>query len=254
MLAASSPNDEWPSVGVSARIDGLVLPGTELEVKPIDKDDEIVLRIVKSFVHGSAFRYDMVYYGLEPGEFNLKHYFQRIDGSETTDLPDIQVQILTLLEEGQVQPHSLTSHHAPFVGGYQLLLWLVAFAWIVGFVLLICWGRKKKQLGHAGENQPVSLAEQLRPLVESAVDGRLEQNERAKLEHLLLVYWQDRLDVRGLSPAKAIHRLKEDPVAGRLFVALENWLHNPDKTQSVEQVAPLLEPYRTAAPISPTDA
>ena len=56
------------TVGMPARIDQLVLPGTELEVRPIDdRLAPIVVRIVNTYPHGSAFRYDIVYYGLEPG-------------------------------------------------------------------------------------------------------------------------------------------------------------------------------------------
>ena len=60
-----------------------VLPGSELEVKPIGERTPIVLRIVRVFPHGTAFRYDLEYYGLEPGSFDLKDYLQRKDRSST---------------------------------------------------------------------------------------------------------------------------------------------------------------------------
>src|SRR5438876_7853227 len=72
------------TVGMPARIEQLVLPGSELEVKPLeDRRQPVVLRIVTSYPHGTAFRYDLVYYSLEPGEFDLRDYLRRKDGSSS---------------------------------------------------------------------------------------------------------------------------------------------------------------------------
>src|SRR5262245_22427723 len=62
------------TVGMPARIDQIVLPGTELEVKPLEgRRAPVVLRIVSVAPHGTAFRYDLEYYGLEKGTFDLKN-------------------------------------------------------------------------------------------------------------------------------------------------------------------------------------
>ena len=111
------------TVGMPAKIEQLVLPGTELEAKPIeDRRTPVVLRIVNSYPHGSAFRYDIVYYGLEPGEFDLKDSVRRKDGSPITDLPSIPVKIEPVLPPGQIEPHRLSLAPSPFLGGYRLLL------------------------------------------------------------------------------------------------------------------------------------
>src|SRR5260370_19079993 len=52
------------TVGMPAKIEQLVLPGTELEAKPIeDRRAPVVVRIVNAYPHGSPFRYDIFYYG-----------------------------------------------------------------------------------------------------------------------------------------------------------------------------------------------
>ena len=80
------------TVGMPAHIDQLVLPGPELEVRPLDDSGSpVVLRITNAFRHGTAYRYDMVYYGLEPGKFDLRDYLRHKDGSSATDLPAIPV-------------------------------------------------------------------------------------------------------------------------------------------------------------------
>ena len=58
------------TVGMPGRLDGVVLPGPELEAKPLtDKRAPVVLRVAAVYPHGTAFRYDLEYTGLEPGTF-----------------------------------------------------------------------------------------------------------------------------------------------------------------------------------------
>ena len=40
----------------------------------------VVVRIADVYPHGSAFRYDLVYYGLEPGDYDLTEFLRRKDG------------------------------------------------------------------------------------------------------------------------------------------------------------------------------
>ena len=62
-------------VGIGGMIEQWVVPGTELEVIPqSDRRIPLVLRIVAVYPHGSAFRYDIEYYGLEPGTYDIARY------------------------------------------------------------------------------------------------------------------------------------------------------------------------------------
>src|SRR4051794_9180053 len=95
LLASSAwaADQRSSTVGMPARIEQVVLPGPELEVKPRENSrDPIVLRITNVYPHGTAFRYDLVYYGLDPGEHDLSTYLRRKDGSPTTGLPPIRVE------------------------------------------------------------------------------------------------------------------------------------------------------------------
>ena len=110
------------TVGMSQTLSEIILPGSELEVTDIEDQQPFILRVTKSFVHGDAFRYHFVYYGLEPGEYNLTDYLQRKDGSERGDLPEQIITVQAVLPPGQVTPHQLTLPQAPSIGGYRLLL------------------------------------------------------------------------------------------------------------------------------------
>ena len=244
--AEQKPVDPPPqtTVGMPGRIDGLVLAGTQLEAVPwTDRKQPINVRIVNSYRHGTAFRYDIEYYGLEPGHYDLSKYLRRVDGSATDTLPAIPVDVSSVLPPGQVEPWGLKASRLPWVGGYRLIITTLAVFWLVGLVLLL-WRRKKStsaDLADAGRTQ--TLADRLRPIVEDALAGNLREGELAELERLLLIYWRKRLALDGMNAGRAVAELRQHAEAGRLLRQLESWLHNPDRPQNVD-ITELLEPYR----------
>jgi hypothetical protein len=231
-----------------ARIEQLVLPGTELEAKPIeDRRTPVILRIVNSYPHGSAFRYDIVYYGLEPGEFDLKDSVRRKDGSPITNLPSISIKIEPVLPPGQIEPHRLSLAPSPFLGGYRLLLIAGGLIWAAGLAAILLAGRRKR--GQAVNNaiKPLTLADRLRPLVAKALAGTLNQGQHAELERLLIGYWRKRLKLEQCAPAEFIPLLRNHEEAGPLLRSLEDWLHRPAGTAEPVDLSALLEPYQTVA-------
>ena len=233
------------TVGMPARIEQLVLPGPELEVRPIDdRRAPIVVRIVEAFRHGSAFRYDIVYYGLEPGPFDLKKWLRRKDGSSTDDLPEIRVMIEPLLPPGQLEPHRLSLGSSPWLGGYRLLMVIGGLVWLGGRAAFALLGRLKGVDSAAAPARGVTLADRLRPLVNSAVAGELSPGQHAELERLLIGYWRRRLKLEQEVPARLIGLLRNHDEAGPLLRRLEDWLHRPAGTPGPESTSPqLLEPY-----------
>lgn len=238
------------TVGFSQRIEQLRLPGTELEAIPVeDREQPIVLRVVASFPHGTDFRYDLEYYGLEPGEYDLRTYLRRIDGSSTDDLPEMNVKINPLLPPGQVVPHELEAAPMPRLGGYRMLLIAGGIVWTVGLALLFFWRPKTTNAAEDLAEQPATVAERLRRLAEEARAGQLTPDRHAELEHLLLAHWRTKLNVADLSPAKAIAKLREDDEAGALLRKLEQWLHAPNQPDKLD-LELLLRPYEQASPPS----
>jgi hypothetical protein len=246
-----------PTVGMPAKIEQLVLPGTELEAKPIeDRRVPLVLRVATSYPHGLAFRYDLVYYGLEPGEYDLKDYLRRKDGSSMNDVSPIPVRIEPALPRGQIQPHSLPLTPSPFLGGYRLLLVLGCAAWVAGLAVIVLAGRWKRTGAAAVLVRPATLADRLRPLLDAAVAGKLTQGQHAELERLLIGYWRKRLGLEKAAPAEFIGVLRNHEEAGPLLRRLEDWLHRPGGAVEPVNVALLLKPYQMimAAPPEESDA
>jgi hypothetical protein len=228
-----------------AKIEQLVLSGTELEPKPLeDRQAKLVLRIIDVFPHGSAFRYNLSYYGLEPGEYDLKDFLRRKDGGSTAGLPKIPVTIRAILPPGQIEPNSLRPIPAGFWSSYRLWKALAIVGWIAGLLAIIFVGRgKRKTAGQEDSGVGPTLADRLRPLVERAMNGTLEPGQHAELERMLIGYWRKRLNLESSSPGQIIATIRDDEQAGPLLHQLEIWLHSPDHEGEVD-VAALLEPYR----------
>ena len=106
-------------------------------------------------------------------------------------------------------------------------------------------GDLRSILGHVqGARESYALAYDARadqPAAQIRLAGR-----RAELERLILAHWRRRRNLEGVKAAEAIATLRRDPEAGALLFKLEEWLHSPVATASVD-VASLLEPYRNVA-------
>ncbi|QJW94826.1 hypothetical protein [Frigoriglobus tundricola] len=249
LLAPGARAQPETTVGMTGRLDGVVLSGSELEAVPLtDRKSKVVLRIVRVYPHGTAFRYDLEYTGLEPGAHDLRPYLRRKDGSPVGELPPISVRVDPVLPPGQVLPNKLEIETGPRLGGYRFVVIGAVVLWALGAVVLVgsfVFPRRKRRT--APVERPVSLAERLRPLVEGAVAGTLSRPELANLERALLAYWRKRLKLETAAPAVAMDELHKHPEAGPLLARLETWLHRPGPPEPVD-VSALLAPYRELPP------
>ncbi len=234
-----------PTVGAAAWLRDFVLPGGELEPAPVTLDTELIVRIAEVRAHGDAFRYDLSFYGLAPGTYDLRDYVRRVDGSTTADLPALPVTIRSVLAPGQVRPHRPLEREPPSVGGYRLLVGLACVAWVAGLVVILRSGKKSDEEAAAAA-RPQTVADRLQPLVERARAGTLSQAERADLELTLIAFWRERLALGSSGAARALATLREHPEAGPLLRRLEEWLHRPDPPETTD-LDVLLQPYRNVA-------
>ena len=234
--------DRVSTVGVPVRIQEIVLPGSELEVRDIELDTPIALRIAGVYPHGDAFRYDIEYYGLEAGTFDLRDYLRRVDGSTTDGLPRLSVQIDSVLSPGRVEPGRPPSGELPPGGGYRAWMAVAALAWLAGLWAILKLGRKEGEVADGQLLRPMTLAERLQPLVKRAVRGELSHRQQADLELILIAYWRKKLGLEASGAAQAMAELKAHPEAGPLLSRLEEWLHR-DRPAGEVDVDALLRPY-----------
>ena len=74
---------------------------------------------------------------------------------------------------------------------------------------------------------PPSLIEQLQPLIERAASGHLDNQEKARLEKMILGYWAQRLQLKETTAKEQLATLLQHPQAGPSIRTLEQWLHSP---------------------------
>ncbi len=225
----------------------VVLPGDKLEAAPVGDKSKIILRIHDVFPHGTDKRYDLRYFGFVPGEYDLAKFLRHADGTAPTNLPPIPVRIRGILPEdhdGKLIEDKSGGVSLP--GSYTAWLIGLGVVWFIAAWPLFLLGRKRKTpLGQAQDEGP-DLAERLRPLVEQAANGTLDIDGRARLERMIFSHWRERLGLPGDGDlAELHHQLKKHDEAGPLLRGLEDWLHRPPGTATVD-IAALLEPYRRA--------
>ncbi len=254
----SSGSKSAPTVGMPNSWNGLVLPGTGLEAMPInDRRAPVVVRIVSSSPHGTARRYDLSWYGLEPGEYDLRTWLRRQDGSSTADLPPLPVKVVTSLSDPHALPHVLSPQKVTGFGNYRIWGVLVLAGWTLGLLAIIRAGRQRASLtaAHTADD-PATLADRLRPLVQRGIEGTITPVECAILERCLFQHWTDRLGLQEKTPAECFRQLREHPEASTLVRQLEVWLHQPHggdakQPQAGIDVETLLRPYLASANRSP---
>ena len=237
-----------PPEAISVGIEGslsIALPGKKLEAAPVGDKSKIILRIQDVLPNGTDKRYELRYFGFVPGEYDLTQYLRHTNGTMPTNLPPIPVRIRGILPEdhdGLLIEDKSGGLALP--GSYTAWLIGLGVVWFIAAWPLFLLGRKKKTpLGQAEDMGP-DLAERLRPLVELAANGTLDTDGRARLERMIFFHWRERLDLpEDGDLAELHHQLKAHGEAGPLVRGLEDWLHRPPGTATVD-IPTLLEPYR----------
>ena len=195
--------------------------------------------------HGpDMFRYELEYYGLKPGEYNLVDFLERVDQSPLGEVPEVKVEIKSILAADRVEPNSPAVAPIPSIGGYQLWLRVAVVLWVIG-ILFILFAKRKHANEHetgAGLRAP-SLADRLQPMVEKAISGKLSNSQMAELEMMLVAFWRKRLHLEQTDVAQVTQELKNHEEAGPLLQQLEILLHRPYSDNEVN-VAQILEPYQ----------
>jgi len=242
-----SDRPQWPTVGATTEMVDVVIPGPKLTGKPIDGADPVIVRVTDAIAHGDGFRYRIEYQGMEPGNFDLAKWLVKKGSLEETELPAIPVQIRSLLPPGQIQPNELTDGWLPRMGGYNVLISLLALLWTLGLLGLIFLGRPRKQ--NALETAaPTTLSEMLKQRIQTACDdtsGEASSKELAELERMLTAFWQRKLNLESEPPHQAIAKIRQHADSGPLMQRLEAWIHRPDAGAGAEvDWKTLLEPYR----------
>jgi hypothetical protein len=244
-LAAQAHDERTATVGMRARLDEIVLEGSELTVGPTDHKAPVVVRVLAVRAHGEHFRYDLEWQGLVPGKYDLVRYLARRDGTPVAGLSPLQVTVTSVLPKGVMDPSEPGPTAPPRLRGYTTLQIVVGVVWAIGLLLILFVGRRWRRARVEAAPAP-TLADRLRPLVESVAAGGADDAAKAELERLLVAFWRAKLDLRASKAAAAIVVIRAHPEAGALLRQVEAWLHQPVPPATFD-VAALLLPYRSVS-------
>jgi hypothetical protein len=231
-------------VGQPLEIREIYIPGGEVIPKPRrDRQPPLMVRVLEVKPAKDGSRYDFEVQGLEPGTYDLADFLEAPAG---TTLPEIPLEIISGLEPGLVVPGPAAPGQLPDLGGYRTTLVALAAAWLAGLIGILLWRKKKPSAEVDPSAAAVPLTDRLRPLVAAAAKGGLSSDDRAKLERLVIGHWRERRpDIAAFAPAEAMVKLRHDPEAAPLILALERWLHAPADHTSTSDLEKLLAPYQS---------
>ncbi len=213
-------------VGISSRLEDVVLPAPKLEVKPqMDPLAPLSVRIVSVKPHGTSFRYSFEYYGLEAGTYNLSETLQPENAATSVPLPPLNVNIVSTLPAGQITPRDPPVQPTAWFHHYQALLIAGGILW-AGFLWLILTGGRRRRTISQTLSTPLTPQERLVSMVAMTSSRTLTQAEKADAERLVYATLRDSLQLDEESAA-AITKLKADAKTGAIIRQLEAWLHAP---------------------------
>ncbi|MBK7405172.1 MAG: hypothetical protein IPJ41_11210 [Phycisphaerales bacterium] len=243
------------TVGIEGRVLVRVDRGS-IVARAVERGSPVVLRIADIAQDGASTIYDLRFIGQVPGTFDLRESLEHGDGTPAADMAPVVVEVGSLLPAGHGGDlFGIPGPGMPRLGGYRALLvvagaiWVAPVGWVVARRL-----RRRPPPVLAPIGRPHTLGDQLRPLVEAAIAGRLSTGQSAELEMLLLAHWRRHRRLDGLSPTAAIAALRQDPEAGPLLAAMDRWLHCPSGSLGQPDIGELLSRYRDVEAIELSSA
>lgn len=240
------------TIGIEGRTIFRHPAGEVVQSVPVDDKAPVVVRIAEATRDGDWMLYDLRFIAQYAGEFDLRECLRRPDGAPLTNAEPLPVVVGKLLpDDHQGALFELGGVRVPRLGGYRLALLLVGIVWLALPVWFIARRLlRKRPPASPPPDAPVTLADQLRPLVESALRGELSTADRARLEMLLLGYWRERLGLGGVEHAAAVRTMRAHAEAGELLEQLERWLHRPRRADDpAVDVSAMLTRYCDARPV-----
>ena len=234
------------AVGMFGSIKQVFLPGTELIPDPAVGPNAgfIVIRVDGVYPHGDGFRYDLTWSAEKPGRFNLSQSLRRRDGTASDNLPTILVEARSSLASDRFTPNPLRPVAGGWIGGYRVLLGLLAFFWLAG-LFAFYWFRPRPPAPAVPENTALSRLQQIREQLDVIIRSEtLAPADKARLELLIVAFWRELRQLEHAEPATLLTALRNDPDSGPLLIQLERWLYDRPQRTDAAELADLLLPLQ----------
>lgn len=222
--------------------------GPGLVVKPFRYGVAVNVRIAQVTEQAGAKVYDVRYLVNREGEHDLIEYLMADDGKSLSGLPSFKVKgDPKLSKELEARVKETEDIGIEVRGHYLLTLAALGVFWVAWLFALIFWRRPRKPAA-VPVTPPPTLAEQLRRLLDELEQGRLDAEQKARLEMLLLRCWRE-----GLVPADApmsavLAAIARGERTGEALGLLQRWLHRPGSGVADAEVAEIIRRHLPATP------
>jgi hypothetical protein len=217
--------------------------GSELIVQPYRFGVPVNLRIAKVIEKDGVRTYDIRYMLNTAGEFNISQYLATKDGSELTDLPEFKVLGLGHMSQNmdqriqQVETMGIEIWHY-----YYECMAAAVTLWLVWLLLLIFYGREKPEIPE--DTAPIeTFYDVLSAYLAKIEDKTLDAKGKAQLEMLMINWWRTQLGYPDMEMRKVIRHIRKDAVSASAFDTVQQWLHNPQNSVSVDELLARLRPF-----------
>lgn len=230
-----------PTVGLEVEL-SVSIPGTAVEVVPVDEQLPLRLLIVEQHAAGEATRCRIRYRGLRAGVFDVAPYLRRVDGSTNVAIPPILVDIVPVLRSGELIDVPMVPHAVPVdLPTGEAWPWIIGGAWLAVLPLGWWWLGRSRVVQRASTSAS-DLAAVVRPLASLAIDNRLSVDGWARLERALFSYWQLRLGLSDRDGPELLRTLLDHDESGPVLRAVRGWLHERDDSAHASALD-LLQPF-----------
>jgi hypothetical protein len=224
--------------------------GPGLIVKPFRYGVAVNVRIAQVTEQAGAKVYDVRYLVNREGEHDLTQYLMSDDGATLSGLPSFKVQgDPKLSKELEARVKETEEIGIQVWGHYRATLWGLFVGWLGWLLLLIFWRRPRKPVVVPAK-APLTLAEQLRELLDELEQGGLTAERKARLEMLLLRCWRDGLVPADAPMADVLAAIARGERTGEALGRLQRWLHRPGSGVTDAEIIEIIRqqlPVRAAA-------
>jgi len=180
-----------PVMTTTVGIEGKVVyrwSGPTLRIRALGPRSTMLVRLADVQTDGESTLYDLRFIALKPGLYDVREWLERVDGVELGDeAPAAAFRVdSTLAADDSGELRTAAGLGVPALGGYRNLAIGLGVVWVIPMGV-IAWRaamRRPRAAPVAATDAPLTLADQLRPLVTRALSDDAEASDRANLERV----------------------------------------------------------------------
>ena len=230
------------SVGLGLIIEGVEISGSKvIPVPRLDYKSPIVLRIVSSEKIDDGYSYNIHAEGLAPANYDLAKYLKREDNTPL-EIEPIPFEVISILSKPLEEPRKLTSTKPKGIGGYTTFLWVFGILWLA-VLLGIIFYKKRNNSPRDEQAPPPTLTDKITALLRQSDDKKLNTENQAKLERLLIGHWIEKFpELKDKPMSESLTFLRNNEESRPMIRSVERWLHSGEKVTAAE-IRDTLAPY-----------